>query len=209
MSRVLPIVASFLPVLSLHRELFIKTRSYGNTFSGECRVTSTTVVIFGRRDLAENMHDVCTIASLFRYSCSFLTYRDNLQGNWRPFYRFSTTSKIFTILIVPDPSPVGLSQYRYLISYVLIANSWIGINISFGSDSRKTPQTDSRHFSSWASGFPVTLELISRNPEDQQRLFLGEQISSFRRFFRKGYWLFLQGSLSLSRFLSPYSISCT
>jgi len=81
MSRVLPIVASFLPVLSLHRELFIKTRSYGNTFSGECRVTSTTVVIFGRRDLAENMHDVCTIAFLFRYSCSFLTYRDNLQGN--------------------------------------------------------------------------------------------------------------------------------
>ncbi|KAH7265347.1 uncharacterized protein BKA55DRAFT_248512 [Fusarium redolens] len=98
------IVVSLLLNLSRQRQLFIVRRFYGNSYSGRCRVTSTTVVTVECQDLAENMQD-------------FL-------------------------------------------------NSWFGINTSFRSNSRKTPQMDSWHFCLGRLGFLYYFKLILRTPKD-------------------------------------------
>lgn len=98
------------------QRMFLATRSHDDSLSKEYRVTSTTIVVFGRQGLSENMHDVCLIASLFSVLVFVSNLLDNFLGNWLPFYRFSTTLKVFRVLIAPNPSPAGLFSYRHLLS---------------------------------------------------------------------------------------------
>jgi hypothetical protein len=76
------------------QRMFLATTSHDDSFSRECRLTSTTVVVFGRQDPSENMHDVCLIASPFpvlvfvsnlsrqfaRQMATILSFLDNLEG---------------------------------------------------------------------------------------------------------------------------------